>query len=234
MERETERQQMIREQLRARNIADERVLEAMAAVPRHLFVPHELEPQAYDDNALPIAERQTISQPYIVALTAALLQLEGRERVLEIGTGSGYAAAVLSLLAADVWTVERFRSLAQTAAQRLHDLGYTNVRVGVGDGTGGWPDHAPYDAIAVAAAAPHVPRPLLDQLAHGGRLVIPVGSRDEQHMIRVIRTRKGFEQQQLGPVRFVPLVGAEGWRDDGENQEPRTENQEQKNKESDL
>lgn len=218
MERETERQQMIREQLRARNIADERVLAAMATVPRHLFVPRELEPQAYNDNALPIAERQTISQPYIVALTAALLQLSGRERVLEIGTGSGYAAAVLSLLAAEVWSVERFRSLAEDAARRLYDLGYANVRVGIGDGTGGWPDHAPYDAIAVAAAAPHVPRPLLDQLALGGRLVIPVGSRDEQHMLRVIRTPRGFEQQQLGPVRFVPLVGAEGWREEGDNE----------------
>lgn len=211
MERENERQKMIAEQLAGRNIRDERVLHAMAAVPRHFFVPSDLNGQAYDDNALPIEEQQTISQPYIVALTAEALQLNGHERVLEIGTGSGYAAAVLGQLAAEVWSVERFRSLAETAAQRLHNLGYDNVHVGVGDGTQGWPEHAPYDAIAVAAAGPRVPRSLVDQLAIGGRLVMPVGNRDEQWMVRVTRTASGLHEQRLGPVRFVPLVGREGW-----------------------
>lgn len=205
---------MIREQLERRNIRDERVLQAMARVPRHEFVPQELHEQAYADNALPIAEQQTISQPYIVALTVAALELRGDERVLEVGTGSGYAAAVLAQLAAEVWSVERLRALAEQAAQRLDALGYSNVHVGVGDGTQGWPEHGPYDAIAVAAAGPQIPRTLLDQLGPGGRLVIPVGSRDEQHMLRVVRTADGFEQQRLGPVRFVPLVGREGWQSD--------------------
>jgi protein-L-isoaspartate(D-aspartate) O-methyltransferase len=211
MEREAERLAMIREQLEQRKIHDPRVLNAMASVPRHRFVPEQLRDQAYADNALPIAEQQTISQPFIVALTAAALELHGHEQVLEIGTGSGYAAAVLSLLAAEVWSVERFRSLGETAAQRLHAEGYTNVHVGIGDGTGGWPEHAPYDAIAVAAAGPHIPQPLIDQLAVGGRLVIPVGPRDAQHLLRITRTDQGVHQESLGPVRFVPLVGQDGW-----------------------
>jgi protein-L-isoaspartate(D-aspartate) O-methyltransferase len=202
---------MIAEQLRRRNIRDERVLQAMAAVRRHRFVPDALYEQAYSDNALPIAEQQTISQPFIVALTAEALMLQGNERLLEIGTGSGYAAAVLSLLVHEVWTMERFRSLAETAAARLHAEGFTNVHVGIGDGTGGWPEHAPYDAIAVAAAGPHIPQSLVDQLAVGGRLVIPVGSREEQQLVRVVRTAQGLRQDRLGPVRFVPLVGQDGW-----------------------
>lgn len=214
MEREAERQAMIREQLERRNIRDERVLAAMAAVPRHFFVPAELNAQAYDDNALPIGEHQTISQPFVVALMAAALQLKGAERVLEVGTGSGYAAAVLSRLAGAVWTLERFRSLAHTAAQRLRDGGYPNVHVGVGDGTGGWPAHAPYDAITVAAAGPHVPQALVAQLAPGGRLVMPVGDRDEQQLVRVVRAPNGIQTETLGPVRFVPLVGADGWSDE--------------------
>jgi protein-L-isoaspartate(D-aspartate) O-methyltransferase len=213
MDREAERRSMIREQLERRNIRDTRVLRAMAAVPRHHFVPAELNEHAYADNALPIAENQTISQPYIVALTVAALQLQGHERVLEIGTGSGYAAAVLGQLAAEVWTIERYRSLAETAARRLAELGYRNVHVLSGDGTQGLPEHAPYDGIAVAAAGPHVPQSLLDQLAPGGRLVIPIGSRDEQQLIRVVRTAKGLHEESLGPVRFVPLVGREGWED---------------------
>ncbi len=202
---------MIAEQLRRRNIRDERVLQVMARVQRHRFVPEALTEQAYSDNALPIAEQQTISQPFIVALTAEALMLQGDERVLEIGTGSGYAAAVLSLLAREVWTIERFRSLAETAAARLHAEGYTNVHVGIGDGTAGWPEHAPYDAIAVAAAGPHIPQSLIEQLAMGGRLVIPVGSREEQQLVRIVRMPDGLRQDRLGPVRFVPLVGQEGW-----------------------
>lgn len=214
MDREAERRSMIREQLERRNIRDTRVLDAMVNVPRHRFVPESLDQQAYADNALPIAENQTISQPYIVALTVAALQLQGHERVLEIGTGSGYAAAVLAQLAAEIWTIERYRSLAESAAQRLADLDYTNVHVMIGDGTQGLPEHAPYDAIAVAAAAPHIPRSLLDQLAPGGRLVIPIGSLDEQKLIRILRTPQGLHEESLGPVRFVPLVGREGWQDD--------------------
>jgi protein-L-isoaspartate(D-aspartate) O-methyltransferase len=214
MEREAERHAMIREQLQRRNIRDERVLAAMGAVPRHRFVPEELHGDAYADNALPIAEHQTISQPFIVALMAAALQLRGDERVLEVGTGSGYAAAVLSRLAAEVWTIERFRSLALSAAERLDAGGYRNVHVGTGDGTAGWPEHAPYDAITVAAAGPHVPQALIRQLTPGGRLVIPIGDRAEQQLVRVVRTRQGWRQEQLGPVRFVPLVGEDGWTDD--------------------
>jgi len=214
MQREAERQAMIQEQLRRRNIRDRRVLDAMASVPRHCFVPKALGEQAYADNALPIEEQQTISQPFIVALTAASLELRPTDRVLEIGTGSGYAAAVLGQLAAEVWSVERFGSLAESAKQRLHELGYHNVHVGIGDGTHGWPEHAPYDAIAVAAAAPHVPQSLLEQLAVGGRLVIPVGSRDEQVLRRIVRTQQGYRGESLGPVRFVPLVGEEGWREE--------------------
>ncbi len=214
MEREAERQAMIIEQLERRNVRDARVLKAMAAVPRHRFVPSALNQQAYADNALPIAEQQTISQPFMVAFMAEALMLRGNERVLEVGTGSGYAAAVLSLLAAEVWTIERFRSLAEAAAARLRAEGYTNIHVGIGDGTAGWPEHAPYDAITVAAAGPRVPQSLVAQLAPGGRLVIPIGSRDEQQLVRVVRTPSGFEQETLGPVRFVPLVGEEAWAED--------------------
>lgn len=210
-EREDERLAMIGEQLQRRNVHDARVLEAMAAVPRHRFVPPQLTEHAYADNALPIGEGQTISQPFIVALTAAALHLDSNDRVLEIGTGSGYAAAVLAHLVVEVWSVERVRLLAMSAKQLLDELGYHNVHVGIGDGTSGWPDHAPYNAVAVAAAAPTVPQLLLDQLAPGGRLVLPVGTRDDQHMLRIVRTAQGFTQQNLGPVRFVPLVGEHGW-----------------------
>jgi protein-L-isoaspartate(D-aspartate) O-methyltransferase len=210
-EREDERLAMIREQLQRRNVHDERVLQAMAVVPRHRFVPQQLTQQAYADNALPIGEGQTISQPFIVALTAAALRIQPNDRVLEIGTGSGYAAAVLAHVAQEVWSVERVRSLAQQAKRLLDELGYAHVHVGIGDGTSGWPEHAPYNAIAVAAAAPAIPQPLLDQLAPGGRLVIPVGPRDDQQMVRIVRTAQEFTQQNLGPVRFVPLVGEHGW-----------------------
>lgn len=212
MSRETERLAMIREQLQTRKIRDERVLRAMAEVPRHRFVPAEHETKAYADQALPIAAGQTISQPFIVALTAAALQLRPRDRVLEIGTGSGYAAAVLSRLAAEVYTIERHRELALAAVAVFDDLQYGNIWVKVGDGTRGWPNYAPFDAIAVAAGGPSVPRSLLDQLADGGRLVMPLGSLEEQQMIRMTRQGERLREESLGPVRFVPLIGAEGWQ----------------------
>lgn len=211
-----ERQAMVRTQLVGRGIDDKRVLAAMACVPRHLFVPEELCAQAYEDRALPIEEGQTISQPFIVALMAQALALAGDERVLEIGAGSGYAAAVLSLLAAEVYTIERWPALAATAERRLHDLGYRNVHVFVGDGTAGLPEYAPFNAIVVAAASPWAPRPLREQLADGGRLIIPVGGRDEQLLLRLTRHGSEVRTERLSGVRFVPLIGAHAWepRDD--------------------
>ncbi|MFL5805632.1 MAG: protein-L-isoaspartate(D-aspartate) O-methyltransferase [Roseiflexaceae bacterium] len=206
-----ERQAMVHTQLACRGISDERVLEAMASVPRHLFVPEEWRAQAYQDRALPIEAGQTISQPFIVALMAQALALRGDERVLEIGAGSGYAAAVLSLLATEVYTVERWPSLAGAADRRLHDLGFVNVHVHVGDGTAGLPAYAPFDAIVVAAAAPWAPKPLREQLADGGRLVIPVGGRDEQLLLRLTRSGNLARTERLSGVRFVPLIGAHAW-----------------------
>ncbi len=207
-----ERQQaMIGQQLTARGIADQRVLHAMTQVPRHLFVPAKLREYAYADCALPIEDGQTISQPFMVAYMLQALRLDGSERVLDVGTGSGYAAAVLSLLAAHVYTIERSPVLASSARERLAQLGYTNVSVVEGDGTEGLPMHAPFDAISVAAASPWIPRPLLSQLAHGGRLVIPVGSYDQQLLIRATCQDGEVLTEQLGKVRFVPLIGEHGW-----------------------
>jgi protein-L-isoaspartate(D-aspartate) O-methyltransferase len=216
MSHDDERLAMIHDQLERRNIHDQRVLRAMAQVPRHFFVPPAYEAQAYADQALPIAAGQTISQPFIVALTAAGLHLRPKERVLEIGTGSGYAAAVLSRLASEVYTVERHRELALSAIRVFDELGLSNIWVKLGDGTRGWEKYAPYDAITVAAAAPGLPRSLLDQLADGGRLVIPLGSLEEQQLVRVTRHGSHFRDESLGPVRFVPLIGEEGWRSDQE------------------
>lgn len=210
-EREQERATMVESQLRVRGIRDERVLAAMRAVPRHLFVHSDLAKAAYADQALPIANEQTISQPYIVARMAEALQLRGSERVLEIGTGSGYAAAVLAKLVRAVYTVERHRSLAIEAIARLDQLAIANVWVATGDGSQGWPAYAPYDAITVAAASPSIPAALKAQLAAGGRLVIPVGERNEQRLYVLQRTPRGDQVVDLGPVRFVPLLGAEGW-----------------------
>lgn len=210
------RRVMIESHLAGRGIKDARVLDAFGRVRREDFVAEELEERAYEDAPLPIGEGQTISQPYIVALTAEALELHGDERVLEVGTGSGYAAAILSKLAREVFTVERFPSLAEVARERLARLGYANVHVACRDGSLGWPEHAPFDAIAVAAGGPSVPRALLEQLSIGGRLVIPVGP-DEgaQVLIRVTRTGADtFQREPLGDVRFVPLIGAQGW--DGE------------------
>lgn len=206
-----EQQQMVRTQLARRGIHDQAVLQAMGNVPRHLFVPEEVRMHAYADRALPLEDGQTISQPFIVALMAQILALQGGERVLEIGTGSGYAAAVLSLLSAEVYTIERSAHLADMARERLADMGYTNVHVLVGDGTNGVDLYAPYDAISVAAASPWVPRPLPQQLTEGGRLVIPVGSDKEQLLLQVVRRGDSTRVKQLGGVRFVPLVGEHAW-----------------------
>ncbi len=204
---------MVSEQLQQRNIRDGRVLDAMRSVPRHLFVPPEHRHLAYADSPLPIGEEQTISQPYIVALMSQLLDLGGAEIVLEVGTGSGYQAAVLSVLAQTVHTIERHANLAARAEKTLHALGYENVFVHVGDGSRGLQEFAPYDGIVVTAAAPQVPELLLEQLSDGGRLVIPVGARGNQSLERWIRSGDEFEQELLTGVAFVPLVGQFGWQE---------------------
>lgn len=195
----------------APDVRDRRVLEAMARVPRERFLAEDLRLLAYENRPLPIGYGQTISQPLIVALMVDALALTGSEKVLEVGTGSGYQAAVLGRLAARVVTVELIPPLAQRAAQRLADLGYTNVSVYVAGEELGWPAEAPYDAIIVAAGAPEVPQSLIGQLALGGRLVVPVGSRDLQELTRVVRTAEGSETARLGPCRFVPLLGRGAW-----------------------
>jgi protein-L-isoaspartate(D-aspartate) O-methyltransferase len=197
------------EQLRGREISDPAVLAAVAAVPRHLFVPEEERGKAYADQALPIGSGQTISQPYIVALMTSLLGIKPGARVLEVGTGSGYQAAVLSHLAGEVYTIEILRPLADGARRTLTDLGYRNVRFRVGDGFQGWPEAAPFDAIVVTAAPPSVPAPLLAQLKTGGRLVIPVGGRDALQNLLVFTRRAdgGFDRASVLPVRFVPMTG---------------------------
>ncbi|MHB1243668.1 MAG: protein-L-isoaspartate(D-aspartate) O-methyltransferase [Gaiellaceae bacterium] len=197
--------------LRRRGIADERVLDAIARVPRELFVPAELRRRAYDDTALPIGHHQTISQPYVVATICAALELEGRERVLDVGTGSGYQAAVLAELAAEVVTIERVPELAERARATLADAGYGRVEVHVGDGTLGVPERAPFGGIAVAAAAPAVPQALYEQLAPGGRIVVPVGTPYDQWLEVVVRGPGGPERRRSIPCRFVPLLGAGGF-----------------------
>ncbi len=210
------RRQMIQYQLEARGLHDEAVLDAINAVPREAFVPTELVEFAYSDTPLPIAAGQTISQPYIVAVMTAALELKPEDRVLEIGTGSGYAAAVLAEIAKGVYTIERHKILADSARKRLEDLGYQNVKVLHGDGTLGWPEYAPFDAIIVAAGGPEVPETLRQQLAIGGRMVIPVGSSLEtQKLMRIRRIGENeYVEEDLGSVRFVPLVGAAGWKDE--------------------
>jgi len=209
-----QREQMVETQIARRGIADPRVLEAMRSVPRHRFVPPDLLASAYADCALPIGEGQTISQPYIVALMTEALELRGHERVLEIGTGSGYQAAILSKLAREVYTIERHAVLAKRAKELLDELGYHNVHVRVGDGTAGWPEEAPFEGIIITAAAPEVPQPLLDQLADGGRLVAPVGPAGFQNLICVQKKGKRTTTRQLAPVAFVPLIGEYGWPED--------------------
>jgi len=207
------REIMLRDHLLGRGIRSGEVMRAMEEVPRESFIDEGLMDSAYDDNPLPIDEGQTISQPYIVAYMTEALQLQKTDRVLEIGTGSGYAAAVLSRIVTEVFSVERLGSLAESARRRLQSLGYDNVFIHEGDGTQGWAEHAPYDAIVVTAGAPHVPPTLLKQLAIGGRLVIPVGPIPEFQVLLRLRRLGGdeFRREELCGVRFVPLIGAEGW-----------------------
>lgn len=200
------RDSMVRSQLRNRDISDERVLEAMHTVPRHEFVPMEYRHASYDDTALPLALGQTISQPYIVAFMTQALRLGGKERVLEIGTGSGYQAAVLARLVADVYTVEILPQLLEKSKATLDGLNYKNIRYRAGDGYQGWPEFAPYDAIIVTAAPDHVPQPLVDQLKPGGRLILPLGKTD-QELVLIEKGASGIRRQSTIPVRFVPMTG---------------------------
>jgi protein-L-isoaspartate(D-aspartate) O-methyltransferase len=208
---------MVQRQIAHRGVHDPLVLAALGAVPREEFLPADLREFAYDDTPLPIDQGQTISQPYIVALMTEALRLRGGERVLEVGTGSGYAAAVLAQIAADVYTVERYRRLAKRAAEVLAAQGYRNVHVLHADGTLGWTEHAPFDAIVVAAGGPEVPESLKTQLKIGGHLVIPVGrDRRLQELLRITRTSDaGYRTEELAHVSFVPLVGAAGWAGEG-------------------
>ncbi|WP_408956174.1 protein-L-isoaspartate(D-aspartate) O-methyltransferase [Natroniella sp. ANB-PHB2] len=206
------RKRMIREQLERRGIEQQAVLESMREVPRHLFVPDKLKNKAYHDCPLPIKKGQTISQPYIVALMIEALKLEENDRVLEIGTGSGYAAAVLAQIVEEVYTIERHQSLAELARERFEILGYDNLQVKVSDGTEGWQEFAPYDGIVVAAGAPVLPEPLAEQLEIGGKLVIPVGDRDLQELLVLTKESDGeLNKERIARVRFVPLIGEEGW-----------------------
>jgi protein-L-isoaspartate(D-aspartate) O-methyltransferase len=202
---------MVDEQLAARGVKDRRVLSAMGRVPRHLFVEEALRDSAYGDHALPIGEQQTISQPYMVALMTETLGLKGSERVLEIGTGSGYQTAVLAELAAQVYSIERIDSLAAKARRLLASLGYRNVQIKVFDGTYGWKEEAPFDAILVTAGSPEIPMPLTEQLKEGGRMVIPVGERTTQVLKKVTKTSAGIEVIALTGCVFVPLIGGHGW-----------------------
>jgi protein-L-isoaspartate(D-aspartate) O-methyltransferase len=205
------RARMVERQLRARGIEDERVLAAMARVPREAFLPPAMRSRAYADSALPIGEEQTISQPWIVAAICQALELTGSERVLEVGTGSGYSTCVLALLAAEVLSVERHCSLSRQAAEALAGLGVANVELIVGDGSRGLPERAPFEAIAVHATAPAPPPALIAQLAEGGRLVVPVAAEDVDLLTQLRRRGERIERADLGPCRFVPLIGEEGF-----------------------
>jgi len=209
-----ERGLMVDRQITLRGIKDQRVLDAMRKVPRHHFVPVSMQSHAYEDGPLSIGQGQTISQPYIVALMTEMLGLKGGEKVLEVGTGSGYQAAILCELAESVYSIERHTALTDAARKRLEKAGYSNFTITSGDGTLGWRDYAPYDAILVTAAAPHVPQTLLDQLADGGRLVIPVGERFVQTLQTWTRKENDFSMNENIRVVFVPLIGEQGWKDE--------------------
>jgi protein-L-isoaspartate(D-aspartate) O-methyltransferase len=205
---------MVDTQIRARGVLNPRILEAMSRIPRHLFVEEALADQAYNDNPLPIGDMQTISQPYIVALMTDALDLKGREKVLEIGTGSGYQTALLAELADQVFSIERIASLANNARRILDQLGYYNVAIRIGDGTYGWKEESPFDAILVTAGAPDIPMPLIEQLKIGGRLVLPVGGRHIQDLVKVTRLSEDINElkkENLGGCRFVDLIGEYGW-----------------------
>jgi protein-L-isoaspartate(D-aspartate) O-methyltransferase len=205
------RLKMVEEQIVSRGIKDPRVIAALKKVPRHLFVEEALQSQAYSDHPLPIGEKQTISQPYMVALMTEALQLTGREKVLEIGAGSGYQTAILGELAEKVFSIERIRSLAIRARKLLFELGYFNVEIKISDGTYGWSEEAPFGAVIVTAGSPDIPIPLTEQLSPGGRMVIPIGDANVQDLVRVTKTEEGMKKEDLGGCRFVKLIGRYGW-----------------------
>ena len=207
------RERMVKNQLMARGIKDERVLQAMGKISRHLFIQEALAGEAYNDHPVPIGEKQTISQPYIVALMTEALELKGSENTLEIGTGSGYQTAILAELSSRVYTVERIKYLLVKARKLLAKLGYNNILFKAFDGTLGWKEYAPFDAIMVTAGAPNVPEPLKGQLADNGRIIIPVGDRYTQELIKITRKGESFEQESLGGCRFVNLIGVHGWKE---------------------
>ena len=209
---EIARRRMVETQIIARGILDRRVIEAMLKVPRHIFVEEAMSAQTYSDSPLPIGEKQTISQPYMVALMTELLQLTGTEKVLEIGTGSGYQAAILATIADRVYTIERLRPLALRARKALDSVGLLNVNLKIGDGTDGWEDEAPFDAILVTAGAPDIPEALIAQLNVGGRLVIPIGDKSDQTLVRITRREDGSVYRETSVAcRFVKLIGKFGW-----------------------
>jgi protein-L-isoaspartate(D-aspartate) O-methyltransferase len=208
------RLKMVEEQIILRGIKDPRLIAAIKKVPRHLFVEEALQNQAYNDHPLPIGEKQTISKPYMVALMTEAMQLAGKERVLEIGAGSGYQTAILAEMATEVFSVERIRSLAIKARKLLYELGYFNVDIKIFDGTYGWVEKGPFDAIIVTAGAPDIPQPLFDQLSMGGRLVIPIGDAFVQDLFRITKTEEGMKKEDLGGCRFVKLIGRYGWEDE--------------------
>lgn len=205
---------MVKTQLIPRGIKDKRVLDAMGRVPRHLFFDETTQQNAYEDMALPIGEGQTISQPYMVAVMTELLELRGNEKVLEIGTGSGYQTAVLSELAVEVYTIERIPSLAERARKKFASLYYSNIHIKISDGTLGWAEESPFDRILITAAAPEIPRPLMNQLATPGILIAPVGTKYSQQLLKIMKGPKGTAEEYHTPCVFVPLIGKHGWRED--------------------
>ena len=207
------RERMVKNQLVARGIKDERVLQVMGKIPRHLFIEEALAGEAYNDHPVLIGEKQTISQPYIVAVMTEALELKGDENTLEIGAGSGYQTAILAELSRRVYTIERIESLLVNARNILAQLGYDNILFKVFDGTMGWKEYAPFDTIMVTAGAPGVPEPLVDQLVDNGRMIIPIGDRYSQELIKIVRRGKSLEQKNLGGCRFVNLIGIHGWQD---------------------
>ena len=207
------RERMVKSQLTSRGIHDKNVLRVMGKIHRHLFMEEALEGEAYNDHPLPIGHKQTISQPYIVALMTQALGLTGKERTLELGTGSGYQTAILAELSRTVYTMERIRPLLEKAKKVLDALGYTNLLYKVDDGTTGWKEFSPYDAIMVTAGAPQIPDPLLEQLEDGGRLIIPIGTRSSQELIKVVKVKNTFKKESLGGCRFVDLIGIHGWKE---------------------